>query len=309
MAGNPNEDRSDTGKDRARFKINAVSELTGVSQDVLRIWERRYGAVTPVRTSGGTRLYSDTDIWRFTLLRRGVAKGYSIGRIVKLSNEELEKLQRKAPVAPDVSDPHAASVGKFINCIAEMKFEDAYAVLAKAVDTFPPRELIEKVFGPILTEIGTYWQHGEFGVAEEHLASNVLRAVLISIDGVKQSSNADHSIVLATPAGERHELGLMLAAISAALKNWRVVYLGLETPAEEIARTVRLTASDIVGLSVMGPHNDLTHGELTKLDLFLPAETVVIIGGGGARHYQELLTSFGWSTASGFDALETLPGT
>ena len=110
MTGNPNDDHSDSGKDRARFKINAVSELTGISQDVLRMWERRYSAVTPFRTAGGTRLYSNTNIWRFTLLRRGVAKGYSIGRIVKLSNEELEKLQRKAPMAPDDPDRGAARI-------------------------------------------------------------------------------------------------------------------------------------------------------------------------------------------------------
>jgi MerR family transcriptional regulator, light-induced transcriptional regulator len=290
--------------DVARFKINAVSELTGISQDVLRVWERRYGAVTPLRTEGGTRLYSNTDIWRFTLLRQGVAKGYSIGRIVHLSNEELEKLRRKTTPRKNLSDPHAATVSRFIDYIGEMNFESAHAELVKAVAIFPPAELIEKVFAPILSGVGDYWQHGEFGVAEEHLASNVLRSVMISIDGRHKNARSAFSLVLATPAGERHEFGLMLSAISAALRNFRVIYLGLETPAEEIARTVRLTASGVVGLSVVAPHNELTSAELTKLDLFLPAETRVVVGGSGSRHYREMIESYGWKIAGSFADLD-----
>jgi DNA-binding transcriptional MerR regulator len=289
-------------KNLARFKINAVSELTGISQDVLRVWERRYAAVTPQRTEGGTRLYSDLDVWRFTLLRQGVAKGHSIGRIVKLSNEELEKLRRKSAPQHDATDAHSATVGRFIDHISEMDFESARTELAAAVAKFPPAELIGKIFTPILIEIGDYWQHGEFGVAEEHLASNVLRSVLISIDGFSNHPSTKGSVVLATPEGERHEFGLMLSAIAAALRQWRVVYLGLETPAEEIARTVRLTNSALVGISIVGPRSELTKNELNKLDLFLPAETRVIVGGGGADQYAPEVTSFGWAIALDFDA-------
>lgn len=289
------------GGRRGRFKINAVSELTGVSPDVLRVWERRYAAVTPHRTSGGTRLYDDADVWRIMLLRRGIAKGYSIGRIVNLPNEELEKLRRRAerPVRPH--DPHAAIVNRFINYISEVKFEAAESELAAAVEQFPTGVLIEKIFSPILIEIGNCWQHGEFGVAEEHLASNVLRSVLISIGKSRLPDECSRAAVLATPEGERHEFGLMLSALSAALSGWRIVYLGLETPAEEIARTVRLTESRVVGLSIVAPPSEITRTELIKLDLFLPPETAVVVGGGGARIYHAEIDAFGWTAADSFE--------
>ena len=303
MTVDSNRDGSLDRKDRPRFKINVVSELTGISQDVLRVWERRYDAVTPQRTEGGTRLYSDSDIWRFTLLRKGVAKGHSIGRLVDLSNEELEKLERKRSRVPQTPGTHGAVVASFIDHISGMNFEAAQAELAAAVGRFSTAELIEQVFGPILVAVGDNWQHGEFGVAEEHLASNVLRSVMITIDAPERGDKPERSVVLATPEGERHEFGLMLTAISAALRHWRVVYLGLETPAEEIARTVRLTGSELVGLSIAAPRSELTASELLKLDMFLPRTTRVVAGGAGAGDYRDVIEEFGWSIATRVDEI------
>ena len=91
-----------------RHPIAVVSERTGLSHDVLRIWERRYRAVTPTRTSGGERLYSDADVERLRLLDAAVAAGRRIGRVATLPTSDLAELVAGDRAAKDRSAVEAA---------------------------------------------------------------------------------------------------------------------------------------------------------------------------------------------------------
>src|SRR6185295_12097498 len=89
-----------------KYLIGVVTKLTGLSIDVVRVWERRYGAVRPVRSAGGTRLYSDADVMRLTRLHRAVERGYGIGQAARLSESELDELISGGDPSPKREDPY-----------------------------------------------------------------------------------------------------------------------------------------------------------------------------------------------------------
>src|ERR1044072_2146254 len=153
--------------------------------------------------------------------------------------------------------------------------------LSRAATLFPARPLIKNLVAPVLEEVGNRWAHKEFGIAHEHIASNLLRNLLSSLFRLYPPAEQAETIVLATPTNERHEFGLLLAALIAATRGWRVVYLGADLPANEIAHAVRLTNSRFLALSLIGDHSEI-ETEFEALANHLPAGVRVSTAAGRA---------------------------
>jgi DNA-binding transcriptional MerR regulator len=243
--------------DVGKYRIGTVTRLTGLSADVVRVWERRYGAIRPARTAAGTRLYSDADITRLRRLRQAVDRGHNISQAAKLSEADLDKIVSDTKHAAEAADPYALIGERFLKAIERMDVVTADLELSRAATLFPARPLIKNLVAPVLEEIGNRWAHKEFGVAHEHVASNLLRNLLSSLFRLYPPGEQAETIVLATPASERHEFGLLLAALIAATRGWRVVYLGADLPANEIALAVRLTSSRLRALSLLGDQPEI----------------------------------------------------
>src|SRR5512141_2448293 len=105
------------GTSKPKYMIGTVTKLTGLSVDVVRVWERRYGAIRPLRSEGGTRLYSDADVWRLNRLRQAVELGHSISQAAKLSETELDELLSDADGVRVEADPHFAMRERFMEAI------------------------------------------------------------------------------------------------------------------------------------------------------------------------------------------------
>lgn len=278
---------------KPKYMIGAVTRLTGLSVDVVRVWERRYGAIRPLRTDGGTRLYSDADVSRLNRLRHAVELGHSISQAAKLSEGELDELVAEAGSVRVVADPHSAMRERFMEAIQAMDVSAAEKELTVAATLFPAAELVKKFIAPILREVGERWAHKQFAIAHEHLASGLLRGLLSSLLRVYSTSAAADSLILATLAGERHEFGLLSAALLAAAKQWQVLYLGVEVPASELALAARLTGARALALSIptaAPPIDD----ELDTLAKLLPASTRVLIGGAEAIRHRGVIERNGW---------------
>jgi MerR family transcriptional regulator, light-induced transcriptional regulator len=276
-----------------KYLIGRVTKLTGLSIDVVRVWERRYGAVQPARSGGGTRLYSDADIRRLRRLRQAVDGGHSISQAAKLSESELDELIADAQPSIEAADPYRAVRERFIEAIRTMDVVSADQELARAATLFPARELVKKIVAPILDDLGERWAHKELGIAHEHLASGLLRSMLGSLFRLYPPSGNADTMVLATPAGERHEFGVLLAALLAAANGWRVVYLGADVPAIEIANAVRLTNARVLALSLATVPPGIDE-ELAAVSRLVPFSTRVWIGGADAAKHEELITRANW---------------
>jgi methylmalonyl-CoA mutase cobalamin-binding domain/chain len=296
----------------AKHPIRVVSRRTGLTPDVLRAWERRYEAVTPTRLAG-RRLYTDEDVERIILLRRATEGGRSIGQVANLPTDELEAMVKADEEASGRvvarqrrADPDAASY--FEEAMAATRDLDGRRlseVLGRASVALGKIALAEQVIVPLLRRIGDDWQTGSLRVAHEHLASAILRTYLGTVAASEEEPSSSGRIVVATPAGQHHELGALLVVATAVAQGWGVTYLGPNLPAEEIAAAATAKGARVVALSIVHPADDLRLGdELKALRRYLPDDILIIVGGSGASGYDEDLRAMG---ASRFDSLDTLP--
>lgn len=296
-----------------RHPIEVVSRRTGLSKDVLRAWERRYSAVVPARTETGRRLYSDDDVRRLTRLRSATEGGRPISQVAGLTDEELGAIEiedhLQEPAAPlALGDPCAGPLREAREAIAALDTRRLERVIRRAMVALAPRELIEGLISPLMQDVGDRWQREGLSVANEHAATAVIRMLLseaVSVLGDEQTGAAH--LLVGTPASERHDIGALLCAATAAAIGCRVTYVGADVPAEDIARAVRQSSADVVAMSVVHPDDPaLVLEELRVLRDGLPADIPIIVGGAEATKHTEAIEALGLRFMNDLGALRTL---
>jgi len=267
-----------------RYRIGTLAKLTGVTTHAIRIWERRYKALSPKRSPGGARLYDDDDVLRLRLVKKLLDRGYTISAIATL---EVKELLRLAPndvdsvesvTSPDQSMRASQLIEELLEAIAELDLERAGRVLVQATNSFSPHDLVTTVLAPTLDELGNRWESGDICIASEHAASAMLRTQLGMLLAA-QPVNGKAPVVCTTPAGEQHELGALLAAVLIAMHGRRAIYLGANLPAEQIVQAARLAKAGSVALSLVGLTPDAARHEVEALCRVLPAQVQLLVGG------------------------------
>ena len=259
----------------AELSVGAVVRLTGLNEHVLRAWERRHGAIAPARSKGGTRRYSAEDVTRLRLLAAAVAAGHRIGELAALSNRDL---------AARTAQPAASEQARLGELFAALERLDVAAVerqLGLQLSALGVRPFLETVALPFLREIGSRWEGGDLCMSDEHVASAALRGVLGRAQRAVGSGGG--GLVLATPAGEQHELGILMVALCAQEHGVRVVYLGCDLPAEEIAATAARARAQAVGLGIVALDPPSALREVRGLRRKLPPTTELWLGGASAE--------------------------
>jgi MerR family transcriptional regulator, light-induced transcriptional regulator len=242
-----------------RYPVRLAAQKSGVSPHVLRAWERRYHVVSPARSGGGQRLYSDLDVQRLQLLRQLTGQGHGISHLAKLSLAELEALGGTAGEAAQrsrTSDPAAEFRSAAIRAAKCLAAGELQAVLERAAVGLGVPAFLDEVAGPSIREIGHGWRDGTISVAQEHLATVVFRQVLGWIIDTFEAKQPAPKMIVATPAGQTHELGALMAAAVASVENWDVVYLGADLPAAEVVSAARQAGARAVALSIVHPGDD-----------------------------------------------------
>jgi MerR family transcriptional regulator, light-induced transcriptional regulator len=281
----------------ATLGIGAVAQLSGLSQHLIRIWERRYGAVEPHRTESNRRLYSEADAVRLELLNRAVHGGHRISDIATLPTSKLEQLVGRAVSSRAVTkSSHPGANGDYIkhalDAITQFDSEALGAVFSRADVEIGQARVLEQVIMPLMEKLGSMWKDGNIRIAHEHMATAVIRnhvgALLASM---RYPANAP-SIVVATTAGQLHEVGALIVAVAAALEGWRPVYLGPNLPADEIAGAVQKSNAHAVALSLVFPSDDpKLPAELNLLRRLLSDGVSLLIGGRAAEAYKDAIDS------------------
>lgn len=261
-------------EDDARYSVGAITRATGLSAHVLRAWERRYGAVEPRRTAGGTRRYREADLRRLVLLRRAVESGHSIGAVARLPEADLERmLEESAPPPP-------SAAGAVLAAVQRLDGREADRLLAMHFAALGPRSFAHEIAIPLLQEVGRRWEAGELGVAEEHLASSLARNLLGA--ALRGSDVAARSVpmLFTTPSGERHEFGVLLGALLAVASGANAVYLGPDLPASDVAHAASKLGAGAVVLGVVGLHRRETQRYVEALRSLLAPGVEIWLGGG-----------------------------
>ena len=281
----------------AHYPIRAVAKLTGLGIDTLRAWERRHGAVTPVRDDRG-RIYNDADIARLRLLRGAVEQGHSIGRLAGLTDAELRRLTitANANAGASVAATPRTSVAAAALTAALQEY-DAMAIdqqVSRLASVLPPLDLLRDVLMPVLARVGDDWQRGSARIAHEHLMSSTVRNFLGSFLRLYARPEASPRLVFATLAGERHEIGTLGAAVLAASSGLGVAYLGPDLPAREIVESVRPAGAQVLVLGLTATSaGQAKERELRTIVRNLPKEVEVWAGGRGALRHAALISPRG----------------
>ena len=282
-----------------RHTIAVVSRRTGVNQLLLRAWERRYGAIAPGRTPTGRRLYSDADIEKLLLLRQLTDADHRIGDVAHLAIADLRTLAAELPSATAPGRPAAATdAGQLLDqAIAAVRTLD-HAALERLLDTaavaMSKPALRRDLIVPLMVRIGELWRCGDLRVAHEHMASAIVRSFLTTMNARHPIPAGAPTLIVATPVGQWHELGALMAASHALEAGWDVLYLGASLPAEEIAGAAASRRARAVLLNLVYPAADPNiDAELRQLRRLLDTGTALLVSGQAAISHGPLLAELG----------------
>lgn len=287
--------RKSAPEDQPKHPIQVVARRTGLSVDVIRVWERRYQAVSPGRTEARRRLYSDAEVNRLLLLRRATEAGRRIGDVAALPTDELARL-----VAADRGAEPGTAAGPedFVeSCLEAAERMDSVGLegeLARAAVNFSVPVLLERVVAALMREVGERWHRGELRVGQEHLVSAAVRSFLGGLYGTSNMGGTGPVLLVTTPLGQNHELGALMAAVLAAADGWHVVHLAPNTPAADIAAAARQVDARAVALALAYPQDDpRLVQELRLLRQQLEPRVALLVGGRASDGYTEVLSEIG----------------
>lgn len=254
------------------FNIQVASQLSGVASATIRAWEKRYNAVVPDRAENKHRLYSETDISKLALLFTLTELGQSIGKIAHLSLDELkdvyESLMHKPYDEKIVSSPQLskseieAVLNSFYLALAAYKIDIITHELKKAKEILSPRALCLDIIVPLFQEIGKRVSTGELTIAQEHTISALVRFYMGQMIGHHYQKNLqrDDLVLITTPEGELHEIGILGAALICVHYGVKFIYLGTNLPAESLAEAANALnpKAVLIGSTRMELLNNLT---------------------------------------------------
>jgi DNA-binding transcriptional MerR regulator len=247
-----------------RLRIGELSRRVGVSPELLRAWEARYGLLEPERTAGGLRLYSSDDEQRVRTMRDGISSGLSAAEAARVA------LQGRVTISAEVA---LAELDATLGLLDEAGAQD---VLDRALGSLPLGTVITDVLMPFLRTLGERWAAAERTVAEEHFASHVIGGRLRALARGWGEGRGPRA-VLACPPGEQHELGLISFGLLLRESGYRITYLGAETPLADHA--IGEIAPDVTVVAAIAPGPLLDAADEIRA---LGTRGRVAIGGAGA---------------------------
>ena len=269
--------------------ISAVERETGLSKDVLRMWERRYGFPKPARDENGERKYSPADTAKLRSIRRLMDIGVRPGKIIGLSLEELNALaDARAPQRRDAAMPPLER-----DVVAMLKTHDA-AALQHALAHWLMRQGLQRfvleTVAPLNRAVGDAWMRGELQLFEEHLYTELMKSSLrIAINAFPRQSGSPR-VLLTTLPNEPHAIGLLMVEALLAPEGAYCISLGPQTPQDDIRRAALAHGADIVALSFSAafPLRQATDS-LASLRRHLPVQVALWAGGETTRRVRRTL--------------------
>jgi methanogenic corrinoid protein MtbC1 len=296
-------------KEAQLLSIGALARAVGTPVETLRTWERRYGFPIAERTATGHRRYSVSALERLQLVRMAIQQGHRPSVALVASEPELQLLigqgQRTSPAVPASAEDDAESLQRSLEHIAGFDGPGLERELDAALNALGALRWLDERVAPLVRELGERWCTGALGVRHEHFASERIQDFLARRWRPLSDAARGPVAVCATPAGERHTLGLHMVAFSLALHGVRVVFLGGDLPAAEIGRAALEHAARACLLSAArGADAARVAHECAELRAALGPEFAILAGGEGfvagpstVAHLQSLSALDRWARA------------
>lgn len=298
-----------------KYPIKAVALRTGLSIHAIRAWEKRYQAVTPVRTDTNRRLYNEGDIEKLTILKKATEHGHNISSVAGLNIEELNQLLPVKDKGSDIlkhstmqkDDNFEYYMKEIIYSLKTLNARSLESTLANAALQLNHTDFLEKLIIPFVENIGDLWHKGAIRIIHEHMATVVLKNFITNMRNNYHTDQKAPHMIVTTPMGQNHEIGALILSLFAAVQGWNVTYLGPNLPADEIAAAAREKKALAVLLSIVYPADDYyLKMDLMKLRHLLGDKAQIIVGGRMAKNYAselEAARAFVINDIAGFESL------
>ena len=223
------------------LRIGELSRRSGVSPELLRAWERRYGLLRPTRSAGGLRLYSPADLERVRAMQRHLAEGLAAAEAAALATQS-------AGEAAELTFEPAAARRDLEAALSAFDEARAQALLDGVLAATTLDSALSAVVLPYLHDLGERWARGDASVAEEHFASSVVRGRLLGL-ARGWGRGFGPRVLLACAPGEQHDLGLVAFGVALRARGWRILYLVADAPVESILGAADASAPAFVVVS------------------------------------------------------------
>ncbi len=259
----------DVSTDEGALRIGEFARRVGISPELLRAWEARYGLLQPVRSDGGFRLYTAQDGERVARMKRGLDEGLSAAEAA-----------RRALAQPRPSEGLLEDARRRLLSAVHAYDEAAlHAVLDEALAGFALETVLRELILPALREIGDQWARGELEVGQEHFASNLVRERLLGLARFWGRGGGPRAILACAP-GERHDIGLVAFGLMLRSHGWRIVFLGADTPLATLERAIAATEPRLV--VVASVDSSLLQTEAADLGRLARRAPLVLSGAGAS---------------------------
>lgn len=230
------------------LSISAVERETGISKDVLRKWESRYGFPAPLRDGHGERLYPTDQVTRLRLIKRLMDAGMRPSRLVGRSDEELQALGTRPPPAADAG-PAAGGIDEALNLLRSHDLDALRRLLSRQLQQRGLRGFVQDSIAPLSEAVGEAWARGDLQIHEEHLYTEVVQGLLRAALDPLNDPGGRPRLLLTTLPDEAHGLGLLMVASVLVLAGAHCISLGAQTPLDDIRDAARAHGVDAVVLS------------------------------------------------------------
>lgn len=271
------------------FNIQVASQLSGVASATIRAWEKRYNAVVPDRADNKHRLYSEKDIEKIALLYKLTEIGQSIGKIAHLEIEELKEIYLKLfhhPYENQISHDSDVDFDKLLTslslALSAYKLDILSHELEKAQSNLSPKDFALKLIVPLFSQIGQKVLRGELSITQEHTLSSLVSFYAGGMIGkhYKNSQKNDDVIIITTPEGEYHSIGILASTLLCIHHGKKVIYLGPNTPSASLSEMCRSLKVKAIVLGTLYPQGPNLVNYIDSLLFSLPNEKIKILVGG-----------------------------
>ena len=280
----------DTTKMENLISIGELARLTGITTHTLRVWEKRYGTPRSQRLPSGHRRYPKEDVPRLRAIVKALDSGYRASKVVSGTLEELHGLMGLQPlidsnqksIQENDNSSNELLVERWIKGIHEYDDDCLIQGFHEQWNKSGPLKFIIDCMVPLIERIGNGWESGELTIPHEHFATECIDGFLTSKWRQLNNRKEGWKLLMATLPGEKHNLGLLMSAVVASLSGAKIIYLGLDTPLEDVISTANKFEPELLCFSISCGQKALdTEDGLLRVRSELKKKIKIISGGKG----------------------------
>jgi DNA-binding transcriptional MerR regulator len=287
-------------------RIHRVAKLTGLSRDVIRVWERRFELLKPIRGANRYRNYSDEDVALLRFLKEQLDAGGSIGELSKLGREELLGRARvSAPQMSFVDDTFSRLLRDLTSTLHPFNRVTFEKRLNGAVAVVPFEEALHGILLPLQVQVGELWHDGHLNVAIEHYVTRQIQQKIFSAMNQLPVAEFGTKVVVACPPGEEHDIAALAVAYRCRVRGCRVHYLGANVPIASLTNICEQVEPDLTILSFPVALSGANETELVRaLALEVNPVSHLAVGGDGALAMREVFLQYNIPILEDFTELD-----